>query len=96
MLQKPVDLVFAFFIAQGNSPAQFHYHMPPRSIADLADAPLTPGVSVGPNQEWMLIFEHSALPPISELAQPELKLAGMRINPRTSLSGRPQFSVEKA
>lgn len=91
MFQQPVDLIFAFFIAQGSSPTQFHYHMPPKSIADLADAPLTPSVSVGPKQDWMLILEHPGLPPISELAQPELGLAGMRINPRTNGQSRSSY-----
>ena len=91
MFQQPVDLAFTFFIAQDSSTTQLRYHMPPRSIVDLADAPLTPSVSVGPKQDWMLILEHPGLPPISELAQPELGLAGMRINPRTNGQSRSSY-----
>ena len=67
------------------------YRMPPKAIADLVDAPLTPDVSVSPNQDWILLMEQPPLPPISELAQPELKLAGLRINPRNNGSSRSSY-----
>ena len=55
-----------------SSLAKSEYRMPPKAIADLVDAPLPPSVSIGPNQNWMLLMEMPSLPPISELAQPEL------------------------
>jgi hypothetical protein len=39
------------------------YKMPPKAIADLVDAPGTPGVSVSPNKKHILILERSAVPP---------------------------------
>jgi hypothetical protein len=60
------------------------YQTPPKAIADLVDAPSTPGVSVDANGVWMLLLKQSDLPSIAELAQPELRLAG----PRLSLLGR--------
>jgi len=78
-------------VAQDSSPAPFSYRMPPTAIADGVDAPLTPSVSVGPNQNWMLLMAPSSLPPIKELAQPELRLAGRRINPRTNGPSRSSY-----
>jgi dipeptidyl aminopeptidase/acylaminoacyl peptidase len=72
-------------------PAATEYRMPPKAIADLVDAPPTPAVSVGPDRQWMLIMERPSLPSISELAQPELRLAGMRINPRTNGPSRASY-----
>ncbi|MBI5867009.1 MAG: S9 family peptidase [candidate division Zixibacteria bacterium] len=60
------------------------YMMPPKPIADLVDAPLTPTVSLSPDQQWMLLMQQPGLPPIEEVAAPELRLAGLRINPRTN------------
>jgi len=60
------------------------YRMPPPKVMELIDAPPTPLVSFGPNNEWMLIAEYPLHIPIAELAQPELRLAGNRINPRTN------------
>jgi len=67
------------------------YRMPPKAIADLVDAPLPPSVSISPNRDWMLLMEMPNLPPISELAQPELRLAGLRINPRTNGPSRSSY-----
>ena len=66
------------------SPTEQVYRMPPRAIADLVDAPVTPAVSVCPNREWLLVMERAGPPPISKLAAPELRLAGLRIDPRTN------------
>lgn len=60
------------------------YRMPPREIADLVDAPLTPDVAVSPDRRWMVLMDRPPLPAIADLAQPELRLAGLRINPRTN------------
>ncbi|MBN1212067.1 MAG: prolyl oligopeptidase family serine peptidase [candidate division Zixibacteria bacterium] len=60
------------------------YMMPPKALADLVDAPYSPRVSVSPNNEWIALMPYPGLPPLEDLAQPELRLAGQRINPRTS------------
>lgn len=64
--------------------AQDGYQMPPDNLKKLADVPPTPRVSVSPTQSHMLLMEQASLPPIEELAQTELRLAGIRINPRTN------------
>ncbi len=58
------------------------YQMPPRAIADLADSPRTPVVSLSPNNEWMLLLKYPPLISLEEVAQPELRIGGLRINPR--------------
>ncbi len=63
---------------------QLPYSMPPASIAALVDAPLTPSVAISPDQAWMLLMQQPGLPPIDEVAEPELRLAGLRINPRNN------------
>ncbi len=57
------------------------YQTPPKALADLVTVPPTPGVSVTSKGDQMLILERASAPSIAELAQPELKLAGLRINP---------------
>ena len=70
------------------------YKIPPKAIADIVDAPLTPTMSLSPNKIDYLILGRSSLPSIEELSAPELRLAGVRINPimnarsrRTSYTG---------
>ncbi len=57
------------------------YQTPPKALADLVTVPPTPGVSVTGKGDQMLILERASAPSIAELAQPEFKLAGLRINP---------------
>lgn len=57
------------------------YQTPPKDIMDLALAKPTPSVSVDDKGEWLLLLERSDFPTIDELSQPELRIAGIRINP---------------
>jgi dipeptidyl aminopeptidase/acylaminoacyl peptidase len=73
-------LLFFYFVpaqAQDNTT----YKMPPKEMADLLLAKPTPSVSVSSNGEWMLLQERSTYTTVEELAQPELRIAGLRINP---------------
>jgi dipeptidyl aminopeptidase/acylaminoacyl peptidase len=67
------------------------YQMPPQVLADMIDAPPTPWVAVSPDGEWLVLLERPGLPPISEVAMPELRLAGLRINPRTTGPSRARY-----
>ena len=67
------------------------YQMPAKVLADLADAPLTPSVDVDPTKTWLLILESPSLPSISELAQPEFRIAGLRINPKNNGPSRGRY-----
>jgi dipeptidyl aminopeptidase/acylaminoacyl peptidase len=64
------------------------YQEPPTAMIDLVDTHLTPRVEVSPRDKagrrWLLIEPVSGLPPISDLAQPELRLGGLRFNPKTN------------
>ncbi|WP_262489896.1 alpha/beta hydrolase family protein [Hymenobacter sp. AT01-02] len=69
------------------------YQMPPRAIAALADAPATPRVSFASNGQWMLLQDVQAMPAIQDLSQPELRVAGLRINPRTNGASRVNYAT---
>ncbi|OYT69725.1 MAG: S9 family peptidase [Chloracidobacterium sp. CP2_5A] len=73
------------------TPAQTPYRVPPKAIADLVDAPLPPAALVSPQRTWLLLAERPALPPIAEIAQPELRLGGIRLNPRTNGPSQPAY-----
>jgi len=83
-----IPLLFAIWIIPGFSQEKLTYKIPPKSISDLVTAPQTPSVSINATGDWMLLMERPGYPSIAELAQPELRLAGLRINPRTNGSSR--------
>jgi dipeptidyl aminopeptidase/acylaminoacyl peptidase len=72
-------------------PADITYKEPPAPIPAILDAAPSPGVRLSPDQKWLLVMERPALPPISEVGAPELRLAGIRINPRTYAGSREAF-----
>ncbi len=75
--------------------APLKYQEPPKAIINLVDTRPTPNVDVSPKdkdgRKWLLIEEISGLPPISDLAQPELRLAGVRFNPKTNGPSRGRY-----
>lgn len=64
--------------------AQDGYKRPPDAIAKLIDAPSTPAVSIDSKAEWMILMERPGYPSIEEVAAPELRIGGTRINPATN------------
>lgn len=64
------------------------YQRPPEAIAKLIEAAPTPASSLSPSGDWMLLLMRPNLPSIEEVAQKELRLAGIRINPKTNGSSR--------
>ncbi|MBP6431038.1 MAG: prolyl oligopeptidase family serine peptidase [Ferruginibacter sp.] len=69
------------------------YQKPPAAIYDLVMAKPSPGVSIDTKGEWMLIMERSAMPSVEELAQPELRIAGLRINPNNFGPSRSAYII---
>jgi dipeptidyl aminopeptidase/acylaminoacyl peptidase len=51
----------------------------------------TPNVSIDDKGEWMLFTESNSYPSVEELARPELKIAGLRINPANFAPSRQNF-----
>ena len=64
------------------------YQQPPQAVMDMVDSPLVPQTQLAPNREWLMLLERPPLPPVADLAQPELRLAGVRINPRSNDQSR--------
>ena len=64
------------------------YQTPNKMMADLVDAPQRPGFSISPNKQWVAVLNRPGLASIEELAQPEAKLAGLRINPNIFSTSR--------
>ena len=77
--------VFALLLtAVAVAGAQERYRTPPQVVTDMLDAPLLPAASVSPDNAWLVLADRASMPSIAELAEPMLRLAGARINPRTN------------
>ncbi len=83
-MKNRTAIAFALILAASawqHASGQDQYQRPPENLAQLVDAPVTPAISVSPDGQVLLMMHRPSLPSIEELAQPELRLAGMRINP---------------
>ena len=69
------------------------YQLPSQAMINLVDGDRTPSVSLSPNRNLMLLQEQPGLPSIEEVSQPELRLAGIRINPRTNGPSSTRFAT---
>ena len=70
---------------------QVNYQQPHEDILQLIDAPLPPSVSMNTEGTKAALFYRRAYKDINELSEPELRLAGLRINPKTNISSRARY-----
>lgn len=81
-----LPLLTLFFSVSGNSQENIRYQTPPAEIMELADYERTPSVMLDSRNEYMIFTYRSTYKSLDELNQPELKLAGLRINPVVNIS----------
>ena len=60
------------------------YQKPPKEVLDVLNAPPTPTLLVSPAKDRVLLVTTLRYPPISDLSQPMLRIAGLRLNPKTN------------
>jgi dipeptidyl aminopeptidase/acylaminoacyl peptidase len=88
-------VLFSLVISLAQAQTSLKYQQPPKAIVDLVDTRPTPAIELSPRdvagKRWILIEAISGLPPISDLAQPEFRLAGLRFNPRTNGPSRGRY-----
>lgn len=70
------------------------YQMPVSALQAIVDAPRAPQLMLGPRRDIVALLQTPPLPGIDLVAQPELKLAGLRINPRSYAASRFSFGTD--
>lgn len=78
--------MYAYPELKGQS--SFKYQQPHQDIAVLADAPPAPAIRLDKKAAKGVLMYRHAYRSIEELSEPELKLAGMRINPVQTITSR--------
>jgi dipeptidyl aminopeptidase/acylaminoacyl peptidase len=93
MVRSFLLLVLFLPFVFAESMAQSRYMVPSQELVDLVDGARNPSVSFSPDRETLLLQEVPSLPSIAEMSQPELRLAGIRINPNTNGPSRPGYVI---
>jgi dipeptidyl aminopeptidase/acylaminoacyl peptidase len=79
------------------SSTDLKYQLPPEVMVKLVDAVPPPAISLSPAQgtgpRMLLLLQGSSLPTIADLAEPELRLAGLRFNPKLGAPSRTRYAT---
>ena len=82
-------LTASFFGLQAQENLEFQ--KPPQEILDLVDVPRAPSVLLSDNKEYMILLSRNSYKTIEELSQTELRLGGLRIDPKTNIGSRVSY-----
>ena len=83
-----IYLILLLSIVQVNAQENTVYQKPPQEILELVDVPRAPSVLIDENNEYMILLFRDAYKSIEELSQEELRLGGLRIDPKTNIGSR--------
>ncbi|WP_350287630.1 prolyl oligopeptidase family serine peptidase [uncultured Croceitalea sp.] len=75
----------------GISQEKLTYQQPSKEILELVDAPLAPSVLLSDDGKHMVLLYRDYYKTIAELSETELRLAGLRINPKTNIGSRTNY-----
>ena len=67
------------------------YQKPSEEILELVNAPLAPSVLINDEGNYMVLLYRDYYKTIAELSETELRLAGLRINPKTNIGSRTNY-----
>src|SRR5437762_13255223 len=77
-------IALGFFAAATFAAEDTVYKQPPKPVLEALRALPTPAVSVSPQRDYAIFSQSIRYPSISEVAQPMLRLAGIRIDSNTN------------
>lgn len=84
-----ITLILLFHIADAQE--QLDYQKPPQEILDLVDVKRPPTAIFTTKKDCMILLYRNSYKSIAELSQEELRLAGLRIDPKTNIGSRTTF-----
>ena len=89
----PFLLLIVAFVFSFSALAQeaLDYQKPPQEILELVDIERAPSVRIDSAAKTLLLLYRDTYQSIAELSAPEMRLAGLRINPDTNISSRIQY-----
>ena len=86
-----IVLYILFFFGIIKSQENYSYQKPPPEILELVDITLPPRVLIDENKNFMIYLYRNSYKSIDELSSPEIKLAGLRLNPKSNSRSRTNY-----
>jgi len=89
MTKTVLSILFFFSIIKAQE--NYSYQKPPKEILELVDVRLPPRVLIDDNRSYIVYLYRDSYKSISELSDPEIKLAGLRLNPNSNSRSRTNY-----
>ena len=89
MTKTVLSILFFFSIIKAQE--NYSYQKPPKEILELVDVRLPPRVLIDENRSYIVYLYRDSYKSISELSDPEIKLAGLRLNPNSNSRSRTNY-----
>ena len=89
MTRTVLSILFFFSIIKAQE--NYSYQKPPKEILELVDVRLPPRVLIDDNRSYIVYLYRDSYKSISELSDPEIKLAGLRLNPNSNSRSRTNY-----
>lgn len=90
-MKRLIYAVLLFIVTKANCQESVAYQKPSKEILELVDVSLAPRVLFDAKKEFMIFQYQDAYKSIEELSQEELRLGGLRINPKTNIGSRERY-----
>ncbi|PKQ60757.1 S9 family peptidase [Labilibaculum filiforme] len=90
-MKQLIYLVLLLGITNANAQENSIYQKPSSEILDLVDVKIAPSVLIDESKDFMLLRYRDSYKTIAELSEVELRLGGLRINPKTNIGSRTNY-----
>ena len=91
-MKQLTTLFLCAFLTICNAQENLTYQQPHQDIMELADAKMAPQILMDNAGENIVFLYRDGFKSISELSEEEMRLGGLRINPKTNIGSRTRFS----
>lgn len=96
IMTRPLSLLLTFLSSlivwlDAYAQEDLNYQVPPQDILELVDVDLAPITLITEDREYMVFVYRKAYKSIAELSEEEMRLGGLRINPKTNIGSRTRF-----
>ncbi|MBB3699960.1 alpha/beta hydrolase family protein [Flammeovirga yaeyamensis] len=91
MMKYFLSIIFTFMLSNALCQDNLGYQKPPEEILELVDVPRAPSVLLDDAKETMILLYRNSYKSIEELSKEELRLGGLRIDPKTNIGSRVNY-----
>ncbi|MBI9059586.1 MAG: S9 family peptidase [Labilibaculum sp.] len=90
-MKRLMYLLILLAFSSANAQENLGYQKPSAEILDLVDVQVAPSVLIDESKEFMLLRYRDSYKSIAELSEEEMRLGGLRINPKTNIGSRTNY-----